>query len=178
MLTTDDHVFFYTEWPSNFKKTSFEWEAFGEKHRFFCTEQAFMWAKAMHFGDNGTASRLLAENDDPMKCKHLGRLVKNFNDIEWDRVRYSYMKEVNIEKYRQDADLQAKLLDQEFDGKMFVEASPTDKIWGIGLGMGTPKNILDNEDMWLGRNLLGQVITEVREILQHDLVAVPEPAEA
>ena len=178
MIITDTHVFFFTEWPSNFKKTDFEWEAFGQRLRFFCTEQAFMWAKAMHFGDTRTAEAILLVENDPMRCKHLGRLVENFDETEWDRVRYSYMKEVNIEKYRQDADLLTKLLDPEFDGKKFVEASPTDRIWGIGLGLGTPKCILDNENMWRGRNLLGQVVTEVREILKHDLVAVPEPAEA
>ena len=48
---TDKYAFFYTEWPSNFMKTSFIWEAFGEKHKFFCTEQAFIWAKAKYFND-------------------------------------------------------------------------------------------------------------------------------
>ena len=58
MKITDKYIFFYTEWPSNFKSTSFEWEAFGEKHKFFCTEQAFMWAKAKYFGDKDIADRI------------------------------------------------------------------------------------------------------------------------
>ena len=55
MKITDKHVFFYVEWPSNFKRTKFVWEAFGETHEFFYTEQAFMWAKAMYFNDKATA---------------------------------------------------------------------------------------------------------------------------
>ena len=46
---TDKHAFFYTEWPSNFWRTKFTWKAFGEEHEFFCTEHAFMWAKAKIF---------------------------------------------------------------------------------------------------------------------------------
>lgn len=72
---TDKHAFFYTEWPSNFYHTQFTWEAFGEKHEFFCTEQAFMWAKAMYFNDKETAVKILAEKTSPMLCKQLGRLV-------------------------------------------------------------------------------------------------------
>lgn len=169
MKITNSHVFFYTEWPSNFKATSFEWEAFGEKHRFFCTEQAFMWAKAKYFGDEDIAKAILSETSDPMTCKHLGRMVSNYNDKKWDLVRYSFMYDVNFCKYTQDKELQNKLLDPKFEGKTFVEASPTDKIWGIGLAEGIPDHVLDNENNWKGTNLLGKVITRVRQIIKSDI---------
>lgn len=166
MKITDKHIFFYTEWPSNFKETSFEWEAFGEKNRFFCTEQAFMWAKAKYFNDEDSAKKILAA-DSPMKCKRLGRLVKGYDDKKWNLVRYSFMLEANVCKYVQDKTLQAKLLDKRFDGKTFVEASPTDCIWGIGLSENNPE--VDDESKWHGKNLLGKVLTEVRDQLLHDL---------
>lgn len=158
---TDKFAFFYTEWPSNFCKTSFEWEAFGEKHRFFCTEQAFMWAKAKFFKDDETAEKILAEEIDPMICKRLGREVKNYDDNAWDEVRYDMMLKPNIEKFRQDEILKKKIIDPKFDGLTFVEASPYDRIWGCGLSMSDPKIL--NEKNWTGRNLLGKVITEVRK---------------
>lgn len=165
MKITDKHVFFYVEWPSNFCKTHFIWEAFGEKHEFFCTEQAFMWAKAKYFGDEEIASRIL-DATTPMDCKQLGRIVKGYDDKQWNLVRYSFMHDVNFEKYSQDIKLRAKLLDPRFDGKTFVEASPTDCIWGIGRSEDYP--LIDNEKKWRGQNLLGKVLTQVREEIMHD----------
>ena len=161
---TDKHAFFYTEWPSNFWRTKFTWKAFGEEHEFFCTEQAFMWAKAKYFGDNDSATMIL-NYSDPMRCKGRGRLVKNYNDKQWSLVRYSFMHDVNFEKYTQDPKVKEKLLDPVFDGKEFVEASPTDRIWGIGFGQADAP---DDESKWLGQNLLGQVITQVRDEILHD----------
>ena len=160
MKTTDKHIFFYTEWPSNFYPAKFTWKAFGEEHDFFCTEQAFMWAKAKNFSDEETASRILAA-DTPMDCKQLGRTVRGYIDKHWSLVRYNHMYNVNFEKYSQNAALRAKLLDPAFDGKMFVEASPTDCIWGIGRSEDYP--LIDNEKKWRGQNLLGRVLTQVRE---------------
>lgn len=168
--TTDKYAFFYTEWPSNFYKTSFCWEAFGEKHSFFCTEQAFMWAKAMYFNDVASASSILKERESPMLCKQLGRLVNNYDDYKWNLVRYGFMHDCNYEKYAQDLKLRAKLLDKQFDNKMFVEASPTDCIWGVGLAQDDPK--INNEKNWRGQNLLGKVITQVRAEIIHDFRTV------
>ena len=162
---TDKHAFFYTEWPSNFYRTKFTWKAFGEEHEFFCTEQAFMWAKAKYFGDNDSATMILKCND-PMRCKGRGRLVKGYDDKQWNLVRYSFMHDVNFEKYSQDTKLKEKLLDSAFDGKEFVEASPTDRIWGIGFAQ---VDAPDDESKWLGQNLLGKVLTQVRAEILHDI---------
>ena len=85
MIVTDKYVFFYGDWPSNFTNASFKWTHFNETHEFFCTEQAFMWAKAKFFGDEEIAAHILAEgntkNPDPMTCKSLGRMVRNYDEI-------------------------------------------------------------------------------------------------
>ena len=112
MKITDKHIFFYTEWPSNFRKTSFEFEGFGEKHNFFCTEQAFMWCKAMYFNDIIIAEKILEEKSDPMVCKNLGRLVRGYNDDKWKLVRYSFMLEVNFARFTQDKNLKENSLIQ------------------------------------------------------------------
>ena len=52
---TDKYVFFYGSFLSNFARCKFYWSFDGEEHEFFCTEQAFMWAKAKFFGDVDTA---------------------------------------------------------------------------------------------------------------------------
>jgi ribA/ribD-fused uncharacterized protein len=45
-----------------------------------------------------------------------------------------------------------------------VEASPTDTVWGVGLG-GYDKQI-ENPANWQGTNWLGQVLTALREDLE------------
>jgi len=169
MIVTEKHVFFYTEWPSNFCKTKFTWTKFGETNEFFCTEQAFMWAKAKFFGDEEIAKKILEISNttrDPMSCKTYGREVRNYDDKKWDAVRYQMFLEPNLERFKQDKVLHDKLMDPKFDGKTFVEASPWDKIWGIGMNMETPIEELDDENLWPGKNLLGKVITEVRNTLK------------
>ena len=69
---------------------------------FFCTEQAFMWAKAKQFNDQKTAEKILQEKSSPMMCKMLGREVANYNDKVWNKVRYGFMHDANYEKYTQD----------------------------------------------------------------------------
>lgn len=48
----------------------------------------------------------------------------------------------------------------KYKGKTFVEASPFDRIWGIGFG---EENAPDDETLWEGMNLLGKVLTEIRD---------------
>lgn len=159
--TTDKYAFFFREWPSNFRKTRFSWTEFGETREFLCTEQAFMWAKAKYFGDEHAAADILENGDDPMYCKMRGREVAGYDDARWEAVRYGYMLKPNFERFSQDKELNALLTDPKYDGLEFVEASPYDRIWGIGLAQDDPA--IDDKINWKGRNLLGQVITEVRK---------------
>ena len=48
-------------------------------------------------------------------------------------------------------------------GTTLVEASPYDKIWGIGLKSTSP--LAQNRSTWKGTNLLGKILTEVRDEL-------------
>jgi len=51
-------------------------------------------------------------------------------------------------------------LDPKFDNKKFVEASPIDKIWGIGLDENN--DLILDPNNWKGLNYLGEIITSVR----------------
>lgn len=164
---TDKYVFFYGSFLSNFTRCSFTWEYMGESHKFFCTEQAFMWAKAKFFGDSVAAKRILDVIGDPMECKKLGRLVKNYDDEKWSEVRYNVMRDANFARFNQCTYHQNKFLDPEFDGKTFVEASPVDGIWGIKMGI-KDEGVLDERN-WRGQNLLGKALTEIRKQLKDAL---------
>ena len=168
---TDKYVFFYGSFLSNFARCKFTWEYMGHIHEFFCTEQAFMWAKAMFFGDVETAKKILDVIGDPMECKKLGRLVQNYDDEKWSAIRYEVMRDVNFARFSQCIYHHNKILDPEFNGKTFVEASPIDGIWGIKMGI-KDKGVLDERN-WKGQNLMGKALTEVRE----KLVALQEHGE-
>ena len=50
----------------------------------------------------------------------------------------------------------------KFNNKIFVEASPIDKIWGVGLAENNDL-ILDPKN-WKGLNYLGEIVTDIRKI--------------
>lgn len=163
MKITDKYVFFYKDWLSNYQKTKFDVEWNGVKYTFTSTEQGFMYIKAITFGDNVTAEKIL-KTDDPNRCRKLGRQVKGYNDAEWAKIRYDVFYILNWAKYTQDKKLQEKLLDPQFDGKKFVEASPIDKIWGIGYAEDNPN--IEFADMYWGKNYLGRILTNIRNRLK------------
>jgi ribA/ribD-fused uncharacterized protein len=57
--------------------------------------------------------------------------VTGYDDDVWNKHRYSIVVQGNIHKFGQDPDLRDYLLKTE--GRILVEASPVDRIWGIGL---------------------------------------------
>lgn len=168
MRVTDKHIFFWGEWPSNWFSTYFIVKEGRKRLRFFNSEQYFMYVKAKTFGDEEIAERILSEGKNPKTAKALGRKVKNYDDTVWSEKRYQVMVDANMHKFSQDKKLKELLLSSEFDGKNFVESSPLDRVWGVGLAENDP--LIDDENNWLGTNLLGKALDEVREKLKGNTV--------
>lgn len=165
MRVTDKHVFFWSGWPSNWFPSNFKAEFDGQEFTFANTEQYFMYVKAKTFGDDDTAAEILYNGTDPKTAKDLGRQVKNYDDKVWNEKRYQVMLDANYLKYTQNENLKKKLLKEEYKGKGFVEGSPVDKVWGIGVHF---REAEDDETTWNGQNLLGKVLDEVREKLLNE----------
>ena len=163
MRVTDKHIFFWGEWPSNWYPCHFTEKRDGKTLEFFNSEQYFMYEKAITFGDEEIAKQILEKGKNPKTAKSLGRKVKNYDDNVWNEKRYDVMLKANMLKYTQDGDLMKKILDSAFDRKNFCEASPKDQLWGCGLHESDP--LIDDEKNWLGQNLLGKVLDEVRSRL-------------
>ena len=66
-----------------------------------------------------------------MKIKQLGKKVRGFQKTEWYRVAPEYMFHVMHAKFAQNEQLKGFLLST--GGNRLIEASTTDKFWGIGL---------------------------------------------
>mmetsp|Transcript_6841 Transcript_6841/g.9575 ORF Transcript_6841/g.9575 Transcript_6841/m.9575 type:complete len:212 (+) Transcript_6841:96-731(+) len=126
-----------------------------------CAEQFMMAQKANLFGDDASFRQILSAQK-PISMLKLGRQVKGFDPDIWNTNKSKIVYTGNLAKFSQNSHLKQMLLDTA--DKMLVEASPKDKIWGIGLRPGDP-NVLD-KDRWLGHNLLGQALMKVRDDLK------------
>ncbi|MDY7229346.1 NADAR family protein [Hyalangium rubrum] len=128
---------------------------------FMCAEQYMMHGKAVLFGDLEVARRILA-SESPKTHKALGRKVRGFDDQVWKRERERIVYEGNHAKFTQSDELLKALLATA--GTELVEASPLDRIWGVGLSAEDPR--IQDPSLWRGQNLLGKVLTRLREDLQ------------
>lgn len=145
------YTFFWKGPLSNWYPSKFNYKG----HTFNNSEQAFMWEKASVFKDYETAKKIL-NSTSPKEAKDLGRQVKGFDNKIWEEVRYEYMFDVCVQKFIQNEDLKKQLLASD----NYVEASPYDTIWGIGMSENQPG--IENSNNWKGLNLLGKVLNEVR----------------
>jgi hypothetical protein len=119
-----------------------------------------MYRKAMLFGDGEIAKRIL-NSSDPSRHRYLGKRVPRFDKTRWHEHCRSYAYEGEYAKYSQDPLLRELLLHTA--GKGLAEASPYDRIWGIGLSMSNPR--IHDRKNWRGRNYAGEVLESVRRDL-------------
>ncbi len=121
-------------------------------------EQYMMSQKARLFHDEVRYTAILRATD-PNDCKKLGKQVTPFDPKIWDGAKYEIVKAGNRAKFEQNPDLKAKLL--ATGTAILAEASPRDKIWGIGKTARTAAEVDPSE--WPGKNLLGKILMELRE---------------
>ena len=153
MTMTDTHVYF---WRNNTPFSNFYHKPFLYKgHKLLFSEQAFMIEKALQFDPSKVD--LIAS---VKHAKSIGREIRNYNDRIWSAKRYHAMVQA----------LEAKFADQELreillatGDRIIVEASPYDKIWGVGLSENDDDLYAGN---WKGQNLLGKALMEVRDKLK------------
>lgn len=129
-----------------------------------CTEQYMMHQKALLFNDTETAAKILATRS-PKDHQELGRKVKNFNQSFWDQHKEKIVYDGNYARFSQSKDCRDLLFSTA--PKILVESSPYDRVWGVGLGQDDPR-ILD-ETKWRGQNLLGKILTKVRDELMKEM---------
>ena len=125
-----------------------------------CAEQYMMHGKAVLFDDAEIAAQILA-TPEPRAHKALGRKVRGFDDARWKRAREDIVHAGSRAKFTQDEALRAALLATA--GTELVEASPLDRIWGIGLASSSPDAL--DRTRWRGQNLLGKILTRLRDEL-------------
>lgn len=126
-------------------------------------EHGMMIAKFDLFNKTDTEDRLrlqMLRTNSPMMVKKLGRLVPNFDQAIWDSKNIEIMVDVLFVKFSQNDDAKEILLST--DDRFIVEASPYDRIWGIGI---TADEFRSGKKA-RGENRLGSVLMMVRDRLR------------
>ena len=123
-------------------------------HSFVNSEHYFMWKKVMLFEPE--LEPIILAATDPKEMKAIGQKVKNYDDDLWDSKRYDIMKEALYHKFSQNPRLLNNLMWTGDSG--IIEASPIDRIWGIGIT--AVEALMDKP--WRGQNLLGKALIETR----------------
>ncbi|GAA2792112.1 NADAR family protein [Kitasatospora paracochleata] len=135
-------------WPSPFTVDGVDYAT---------AEHWMMAGKARLFGDEEIVPRILNART-PAEAKKLGRLVRGFEETRWVAERLDLVVRGNVAKFGQDEALREYLLGTA--NRVLVEASPLDRVWGIGLAADNDRATRPAE--WRGLNLLGFALMEAR----------------
>ena len=124
-------------------------------------EHYMMASKARLFGDEEALHRILVAKH-PKQAKQAGRMVAGFDEATWIERRFDLVVTGNYAKFSQHPELARFLL--QSGQRVLVEASPADRIWGIGLAADDERAA--DPARWLGLNLLGFALMEARAKLR------------
>jgi hypothetical protein len=156
---TKDAIFFWgKDSPMSNFNTDFSFTV--DSIEFSSSEQFYNYQKAKFFQDTVACERIL-NTQEPLKQKKIR--VAGYNYNEWSQVCDNHMKEGITHKILQNEPLKNFL--KQTGKKLLVETNPFDNYWGIAMRM-SDKNITD-KSKW-GRNRLGQILMEVREMIMND----------
>ncbi|MFF0811936.1 NADAR family protein [Streptomyces albogriseolus] len=139
-------------WPSPFTVDGVEYAT---------AEHWMMAAKARLFGDAEGERRVLAAGH-PSEAKKAGRLVRGFDEGIWRRERFGIVVTGSEHKFAAHGGLRSFLLGT--GDRVLVEASPVDRVWGIGLA--ADDEAAADPARWRGPNLLGFALMEARRRLR------------
>lgn len=135
-------------WPCHF-------EVNGDVYK---TAEHFMMAEKARVFDDEEMRQEILKAEKPGQAKKFGRQVRGFDSEAWNQARSEIVVTGNVAKFGQNSEMREFLLGT--GDAVLVEASPRDRIWGIGMGANHenaqhPKN-------WRGQNLLGFALMEAR----------------
>lgn len=132
-----------------------------EGHTYPTAEHWMMASKARLFGDAEALTEIL-RSPSPAKAKQLGRTVRGFDEGRWKAARFDLVTRGNEAKFSSTPELRDYLLGT--GRRILVEASPRDRIWGIGLAASSPA--AQDPLRWRGSNLLGFALVCARELIR------------
>lgn len=134
--------------------------SFQNREKWMMILKALLFAKGEYRNYNlNLITKYMLKTDNPRKLKSYGRRVRGFDDTEWIKNRFRIVLNGNYLQFSQNDVLKKILLSTK--NAELVEASPYDRVWGIGFNA---KNANDRSK-W-GLNLLGKTLMQVRDMLK------------
>ena len=128
---------------------------------YYRTAEHYMMAEKARLFDDSIMREKILQSEHPHEAKKLGRSVRGYDERLWHGQRFSIVVRGSTEKFSQNRALKEYLLNTQ--GRVLVEASPQDRIWGIGLEKASPD--ASNPAKWRGQNLLGFALMQARLLL-------------
>lgn len=124
----------------------------------YTTAEHWMMAEKARLFEDREALDAILVSPSPREAKAWGRKVRGFEAARWEAHRNETVVRGNVEKFGQNEDIRKFLLDT--GDRILVEASPYDRVWGIGLRATDPRAL--DPRTWRGANLLGFALGEAR----------------
>ena len=126
------------------------------------TAEHFMMAEKARLFDDQHHLNLILQAVTPAEAKKLGRQVRGFQDDLWNDRGVEIVTRGSIAKFGSDNALRDYLVGT--GDRVLVEASPRDRVWGIGMGRNNPA--VEQPSQWRGKNLLGFALMQARAELR------------
>ena len=124
------------------------------------SEQYIQQKKALFFGDETTAKRIMAANT-AFDCLQLSKNVHGYDSEKWAMVAKEQVLPGIMSKFSSNPQLQDILLNT---GKLQIVESSYDQSWGTGIPLQS-KDCL-KESLWANIGILGECLMEVRTELK------------
>ncbi|KAF2226333.1 hypothetical protein BDZ85DRAFT_315874 [Elsinoe ampelina] len=132
--------------------------------KYWHAEQWMMMQKAKLFGDE-EAIEAMKKTKEPRKHQGMGRKVKGYDGGKWDEHKSRIVEEGNYHKFtKTPAKEGLKQLLLDTGDRELVEASPFDRIWGVGF----KADVAEQSRAAWGENLLGKAIMKVRDQIRKE----------
>ena len=130
-------------------------------NRYLCAEQFYFREKSLFFDDVETANRIM-KTTNPSEMKRLSYNIRGMDGSKWRTQARKTMEKACWLKFSQNENLKKQLMTNQ---GLLVEANGRDNFFSCGLSLSNP-NILDS-NKWEGENVLGQILTSLRETFKN-----------
>ena len=157
--TEEAFVFFNANCPLSAMNTEYPFKV--ENKEYISVDQFVIESKCLKYGDI-RAAKLVMDQTDPKEIKRAGESMSivNFNAREWSNEMPNFVAQALQAKFTDPGARGAREFLLDTESLVIGEATKNNK-WGIGVTIAHPDHALPKN--WGGRNLLGNMLMELRD---------------
>ena len=126
---------------------------------FNSAEKYFQYRKALFFNDDTTAKQIL-RCSTPGKASALSHSIADYDEETFETVARQFMYKACAMKFNQNPKLAEQLKNTK---GILIEANAKETFFSCGLKITDPH--IEDQHLWKGKNVLGDILCEIRETL-------------